>query len=76
MQNSQVASCIKTLCKKNNITINSLIENCKLTKSFIYDMEKRDKTPSVDRLERIADYFDVSLDYLVGRTDNPKSHKS
>ncbi len=24
----------------------------------------------------LADYFDVSLDYLVGRTDNPNSHKS
>jgi transcriptional regulator with XRE-family HTH domain len=23
----------------------------------------------------LADYFDVSLDYLVGRTDNPNSHK-
>lgn len=24
----------------------------------------------------LADYFDVSIDYLVGRTDNPNSHKS
>ena len=24
----------------------------------------------------LADYFDVSIDYLVGRTDDPNSHKS
>jgi len=75
MQNIQVASLIKTLCKQNNITINSLIENCNLTKSFIYDMERRNKNPSADRLERIADYFNVSLDYLVGRTTNPQINK-
>ncbi|MCL2566127.1 MAG: helix-turn-helix domain-containing protein [Defluviitaleaceae bacterium] len=27
---------------------------------------------SQDNLIKLADYFDVSIDYLVGRTDNPK----
>lgn len=26
-------------------------------------------------LIKLADYFDVSTDYLLGRTDNPNSHK-
>ena len=26
-------------------------------------------------LIKLADYFDVSLDYLVGRSDNPKINK-
>ncbi len=73
MQNSQVASIIKLLCKQNKISVSSLIEDCNLTKSLIYDLEKRNKTPSSDKIERIADYFDVSLDYLVGRTDNPNN---
>lgn len=29
------------------------------------------KTPSALILIALADYFDVSLDYLVGRSDNP-----
>lgn len=27
--------------------------------------------PGLSRLVHIADYFDVSLDYLAGRTDTP-----
>mgnify|MGYP000967870058 FL=1 len=29
------------------------------------------KEPTMSNLIALADYFDVSLDYLVGRTDNP-----
>jgi transcriptional regulator with XRE-family HTH domain len=28
--------------------------------------------PSIEKLAAIADHFDVSIDYLVGRSDNPK----
>ena len=28
--------------------------------------------PKADRLEKVADYFQVSTDYLLGRTDDPK----
>lgn len=28
--------------------------------------------PKADNLQKIADHFNVSIDYLLGRTDNPK----
>ncbi|AEG16026.1 MAG: hypothetical protein PWP72_2102 [Thermoanaerobacter sp.] len=30
--------------------------------------------PTLDVLIRLADFFDVSLDYLVGRSDDPRRH--
>lgn len=29
-------------------------------------------TPSGDKIEKVADFFDVSTDYLLGRTENPR----
>jgi len=34
--------------------------------------EYGDREPAYRNLLRLADYFDVSLDYLVGRSDNPE----
>ena len=31
--------------------------------------------PKADNLARIADYLDCSIDYLMGRTDDPDLHK-
>ena len=42
------------------------------TQSSINRYENGQATPSVELLRRYADYFDVSLDYLLARTDNPQ----
>lgn len=34
-----------------------------------YELEKRQ--PGIDNLIKMADFFDVSVDYLLGMTDNP-----
>lgn len=34
--------------------------------------EKGQKEPTLSVLLRLADFFGVSLDYLVGRTDDPR----
>ena len=31
--------------------------------------------PGAENLVKLADYFDVSVDYLLGRTDNPEVNK-
>ena len=37
-------------------------------------MESGSRSPSVEVLIALADYFNVSLDYLVGRSDDPARH--
>lgn len=44
----------------------------KLLQTAITRYEKGDAMPSCDTLLWYADYFDVSLDYIFGRTDNPQ----
>ncbi len=41
-----------------------------VSKQAFSQYEKQQSTPSADILLAIADYFEVSLDYLTGRTDN------
>ena len=37
--------------------------------------ERGTQQPTLPVLVALADYFGVSIDYLVGRTDNPKINK-
>lgn len=75
MENVQIAEKIKLICKAKGIPINALLQKCNITKSFIYDLERRNTSPSCDKISRIADYLDCSVDYLLGRTDNPEVNK-
>lgn len=75
MDNAYIANRIKLTCKSQNKTITQMLIDCEISKSLIYDMEKRDKSPSCDKVLRIANYLDCSVDYLLGRTDNPEINK-
>jgi len=75
VNNAQLARHIKHECKNRKIPISKMLEDCDIRKSLIYDLEKRDYTPSAEVLEKIADYLDVSVDYLLGRTDKPEVNR-
>lgn len=40
--------------------------------SSVVRYEKGEASPSLELLVKMADYYDVSLDYILGRTDNPQ----
>ena len=61
---------IKELCRKRGISLNQLEEKLGFSANYLYSMKKGN--PKSDNLQKIADYFNVSTDYLLGRTDNPK----
>ncbi len=60
---------IKELAKNRGLSINSLEEKLGYSRNTIYNLKS--SKPSTERVSEIADYFNVSIDYLLGRTDNP-----
>lgn len=59
---------IKELCKKTDITIAELERTLGFGNSSIKKWENT-SSPSVDKIDKIAEYFNVSIDYLLGRSD-------
>lgn len=64
---------IKELAKKQGLSLNQVEEKLGYSKNTLYSL-KRQKA-SAERLKEIADFFNVSMDYLLGRTDNPNIAK-
>lgn len=61
---------IKKLCENHGITVPMLENRLNIPNNTIYQWKDNgSRKPSLERLELIADYFNVSLDYLRGRTD-------
>lgn len=60
---------VKKLADKKKISIVELEEKVGFSKNSMYSWKKN--KPSAEKLEAVADYFNVSTDYLLGRTDNP-----
>ena len=60
---------IKELAEKQGISINILEEKLGYGTNTLYRLKR--SNPSSKVLKEIADYFNVSTDYLLGRTDNP-----
>lgn len=59
---------IKELCKRKGISITKLESELGFGNSSIKKWG-RISSPSVDKIIKVASYFDVSVDYLLGRTD-------
>lgn len=65
---------IKELAKEKKISIRQL--EIKFGYSNGYLAKWKSNTPNADELPRLADYFGVSVDFLLGRTDNPSTNNS
>ena len=54
---------IKALCKDNGISMNKLEETLGFGKGYISKLGS--STPNATKIKKIADYFNVSVDYLM-----------
>lgn len=67
---------IEALCKKQGISIAELTRHAGLSKNLIYALKSgQNKTISFDKMIAIADYFEISLDELIGRKKEAPSQK-
>lgn len=66
---------LKELRKKRKVSQVSLALDLETFQNTISRYERLERQADYQTLIAIADYFDVSLDYLLGRTDNPDINK-
>lgn len=62
---------LKSLRKSRKLTQKQLATAIGVTERGLQSYELNEKKPSFDNLIAMADYFDVSVDYLMGRTAFP-----
>ena len=65
---------IRQLRKDRHLTQAEVAEEVGLSARGYQDLELGAK-PRYDALLHIADFYDVSVDWLMGRTDNPHAHR-
>lgn len=67
MEKTPVLERVKQLAKKQGISIVELEEKLGFGRNSLYAW--KNKTPSYEKLIKVADFFHVSVDYLLGREE-------
>ena len=72
MNNSQAtAEIIEKIAKDRGFSITTMLTELKMNKNALFTMKKSGYLPRAESLCKFADYLGCSVDYLLGRTDNP-----
>lgn len=63
---------LKQLRNEHKISQQDLADRIGMSKSSINMYERGEREPGLETLEALADYFNVDLDYLLGKSQNQK----
>lgn len=66
---------LKSLRLEHKVTQQSVADALGVTVGNVQKFEYGTAKPKLENVIKLADFFNVSLDYLVGRTDNPHVSK-
>jgi len=58
---------LQSMRKRRRISKSVMSELCGLSKSMISKYERGEREPKMETLVALADFFECSIDYLVGR---------
>ncbi|AEI45229.1 helix-turn-helix domain-containing protein [Paenibacillus mucilaginosus] len=64
---------IALLREKHGLTQEDLSRKLEISRASLSHYEKNRREPDYETIVRIADHFKVSMDYLMGRTEDPHS---
>lgn len=66
---------LKQIRKSKGISQLKLSLDLNMTQNTISRYETGVREPGINELIKIADYFNISVDYLLGRTENPEINR-
>ena len=66
---------LKKLRKEAGLTQISLQMKTGIEQSLLSKFENGDRIPPTETLMILADFYNVSMDYILGRTENPEINK-
>ena len=76
MRNTQeIRLLILKLLKDQGSNTSKMLTELDYNQSLLHDMGKHNRMPAADKIARIAEYLHVSVDYLMGLTENPEVNK-
>lgn len=61
---------LKELRKKRSVKVDTIVECLGISMVYYYDLEKGERRFNEDLLKKLADFYNVSIDYILGRTDH------
>jgi transcriptional regulator with XRE-family HTH domain len=62
---------LSQLRKSHNLSQYDLADKLRFSRGQIANYEQGQRQPDYETLEKIADFFEISVDYLLGRTEDP-----
>ncbi|WP_206886114.1 LexA family protein [Alicyclobacillus mali (ex Roth et al. 2021)] len=68
---SEFGKRLKYLRRQRDLTQRDIANILKVSVSAVGMYERGEREPTIEMIERLADFFDVSLDYLFGRSNIP-----
>lgn len=66
---------LKEIRKAKGVSQLKMAMDLNTNQNTISRYETGEREPGITELIRIADYFNISVDYLLERTDNPRINK-
>ncbi len=64
---THIYDCIKDLCSERKITIKDVEIACGFSNGSISKW-RGTYSPGIDKVQKVADFFGVSIDFLIGRS--------